>query len=145
MFRGRTFCKLLLRIGEIHSLLPSTVPFLALTATITKANPLEVSRILGLHNEILVSKSPCKSNIMYFKQKFISIKENFGDIVKGLSTKRLEYPKTIVYCQCCEDCTVFFQENMAVNFTDPQMLLMLLLKFHVLEWWICLRVVQKSM
>ena len=78
---------------------------------------------------------------MYFKQKFISIKQNFGDIVKGLSTKRLEYPKTIVYCQRCEDCAdifLFFQENMAVNFTDLRMLLMLLLKFHVLEWWICL-------
>ena len=112
----------MLRIGEIRSLLPSTVPILALTATITKANRIEVSRILGLRNEILVSKSPCKSNIMYFKQKFTSIKENFGDMVRGLSTKRLEYPKTIVYCQRCEDCAdifLFFQENMGVNFTDP--------------------------
>jgi len=88
----------MLRIGEIRSLLPSTVPILALTATITKANQMKVSRILGF-----AMKLSCKSNIMYLKQKFISIKENFSDRVKGLSTKGLEYPKTIVYCQLCED------------------------------------------
>lgn len=112
----------MLRIGELCSLLPSTVPILGLTATITTAKRIEVSRILGLHNEFLISKSPSKNNIMYYKKKFISIKENFSEMVKCLSAQRCKFPRTIIYCQCCEDCAdiyLYFQESLGVNFPEP--------------------------
>lgn len=60
MLRGQSFRKIMSRIGEIRSLLPTEVPILALTTTITKAGRVEVSKTLGLHNEAVITMSPSK-------------------------------------------------------------------------------------
>ena len=57
--------KLLLRIGEIRSLLPDQARIMALTATATEKLRKTASSIIGLRDEVVVSKSPCKNNIMY--------------------------------------------------------------------------------
>ena len=54
------FRKLLLRIGEVRSLLPSEVKIMALTATATTKLRTDVSRAIGLKNELVISKSPSK-------------------------------------------------------------------------------------
>ena len=59
----------MLCIGEIRSLVPTEVPILALTATITKAGRVEVSKTLGLRNEAVVAMSPSKSNIKFLKMQ----------------------------------------------------------------------------
>lgn len=112
----------MLRIGEIRSLLPTDVPILALTATITKAGRVEVSKTLGLHNEAVITMSPSKSNIKFLKMPFLSIEENFGEMTEDLSRERLRFPRTIIYCQRCNDCSdifIFFQNVLGVNFTEP--------------------------
>lgn len=121
-FRGQTFRKIISRIGEIRSLLPSKVPILALTATVTKINRAEITRSLGLTNELLVTKSPSKSNIFYNKSFFVSIEYNFGPLLERLSAERLCFPRTIIYCQKCEDCAdifLYFQNNLGCCFTEP--------------------------
>ena len=65
IYRGETFRKLLLRIGEIHSLLPDKARIMALTATCTEKLRKTVSSLIGLRDELVISKSPCKNNIMY--------------------------------------------------------------------------------
>ena len=67
ILRGQAFRKIMLRISEIRSLLPAEVPILALTATITKAGRVEVSKTLGLCNEAVITMSPSKSNIKFLK------------------------------------------------------------------------------
>ena len=122
LFRGQTFRKTLSRIGEIRSLLPGKVPILALTATVTKTNRAEITRLLGLTNELLVSQSPSKSNIVYKKSLFTSIEYNFGPILKKLSEERIHFIRTIIYCQKCEDCAdlfLYFQNNLGRYFTEP--------------------------
>ena len=63
--RGETFRKVMLRVSEIRSLLPERTKILALTATATTTLRLEVSRILGMCDPLVVALSPCKSNIIF--------------------------------------------------------------------------------
>ena len=56
---------MLLRIGEVRSLVPSSVHMLALTATATRPDHEEVIRVLGMKNPSIVAVSPCKPNIIY--------------------------------------------------------------------------------
>ena len=120
--RGQTFRNLMSCIGEIWSLLPVGVPVLALTATITRVSQIEVSKLLGLQNNLIISKSPSKDNITYKKAPFISIKENFSGMVKQLDVQRSCFPRTIIYCQRCEDCAdifMYFMKTLGSNFTEP--------------------------
>ncbi len=52
--RGETFRRLLLRIGEIRSLLLAHAKIMALTATATAALRMEVSKIVGMRDELVV-------------------------------------------------------------------------------------------
>ena len=120
--RGESFRKQMSRIGEIRSLLPPEVPILALTATITKRVRNEVSNTLGLRNEAITAMSPCKANIKYCKKTFQSIKESLAGVAKGLSYQRTKFPRTIIYCQRCADCSdifIYFQDYLGIDFTEP--------------------------
>ena len=48
----------------MRSLLPSEVKIMALAVTATTKLRTDVSRVVGLKNELVISKSPSKSNIM---------------------------------------------------------------------------------
>ena len=72
LFRGETFRKLLLRVGEVLSLLPPEIHFMALMATATKQLCYDVARVLGMSGETVVARSPSKDNIMYYAINFIS-------------------------------------------------------------------------
>ena len=79
---GETFRKLLLRIGEIRSLLPDQARIMALTATATEKLRKTASSIIGLRDEVVVSKSPCKNNIMYVVVESTAIEEVFMPIAR---------------------------------------------------------------
>ena len=51
----------MLRIGEIRSLLPDQARIITLTATATEKLWKTASSIIGLRDEVVVSKSPCKT------------------------------------------------------------------------------------
>lgn len=110
------------RIGEIRSLLPNGIPVLALTATITRVNRIEVTKLLGLQNNLIISKPPNKDNIKYRKALFISVEENFSEMTRQLEVERSCFPRTIIYCQRCEDCAdifMYFMKTLGSNFTEP--------------------------
>ena len=77
MLRGETFRKLLLKIGEVRSLLPERVNIMALTATATTKLRINISRVIGMQNELVISRSPCKDNIMYEVADFATVEETF--------------------------------------------------------------------
>ena len=56
--RGESFRKVLLRIGELRSLVPPTVKLMALTATVTHPLLNEVKTILGMKDMVTVALSP---------------------------------------------------------------------------------------
>ena len=72
------------RIGEIQSLLPSQVPILALTATITKNDQVEVSKTLGLRKEAVIAMSPSKSKIKFIKMPLLLIEGSFNEVAEDL-------------------------------------------------------------
>ena len=121
-YRGETFRPLLLRIGEIRSILPREVNVMALTATATHQLHLEVSRIIGMQNKLVVAISPIKSNIFYAIRKFVSIEETFSPIIRAITINALNVPKTIIYCRHMDDCAdlySFFRETLKEKFTLP--------------------------
>ena len=60
---GETFRWLLLRVGEVRSLIPLVVYLMALTATATKQLRGNVARVLGMSGEAVVARSPSKDNM----------------------------------------------------------------------------------
>lgn len=123
MCRGETFRKVLGRIGEVQSLLPSTVKVMALTATATKTIRLSVSRTIGLQNPYVVTRSPCKPNLIYSVGVFEkTVDDSFLPLAKRLQHQRISFPKTIIYGQTfgmCADIYLFLKHYLGSNFTEP--------------------------
>ncbi len=95
---------------------------MALTATATSKLRAEVARTLGMTDELVVSVSPCKANIMYAIGAFTTIPETFLPVVDRLRNDRSNFPRTIVYCRRYEDCAnlyLFFKDQLGAEFTEP--------------------------
>ena len=51
--------------GDLRSFLPSSEPFVALTATAANTTPRDIFDSLGLFNTVTISESPNRNNIIY--------------------------------------------------------------------------------
>lgn len=95
---------------------------MALTATATERLRKTASSIIGLRDEVVVSKSPCKNSIMYTVVASATIEEVFMPIARGLYKDRLLYPRTLIYCRSYTDCSSiysFFQSFLGKQTTEP--------------------------
>ena len=118
--RGETFRKVLLRVNEVRSLLPQATKMLALTATATTSLRLDVSRILGMNDPLVVALSPCKSNIIFSVVPFKT--DMFQPMIERLRTEKLSFPRTIIYCRRFSDCAdlySLFRNQLGFDFTEP--------------------------
>ena len=84
-YRGGDFRKLFSRLGELHSIVPSHINIMALTATATRTLQQEVCFILGMHDYVTVEVSPNKPNIIYLMCD--SIMETFDPIAEKLKSE----------------------------------------------------------
>ena len=84
--------------------MPAHVNLLAPTATATRTSRMDVTRLLGMRNEKVISLSPCKANITYDVIPFVSLHESFSKVVERLQNERTTFPRMIVYCRRFEDC-----------------------------------------
>ena len=94
----------------------------ALTATATSKLRTQVALTLGMINEIVVSLSPCKPNIMYSTRTMTTISDTFLPMVERLRNERARFPRTIVYCRRYGDCAelyMLFKNALAADFTEP--------------------------
>ena len=91
-------------MGEVRSLISSSVNVMALTATATKSLRREVCRILGMNDPFLVTVSPDKSNIVFHVSQFVSLEGTFKPIMEELQKERANMERTIIYCQQQETC-----------------------------------------
>ena len=122
MYRGDSFRKALSRIGEVRSLLPCNANILALTATTTTKLRVDVAEVVGMKDEIVVSISPCKSNILFAVTRYTSVQDAFQPVADRLRTDRSKCPRIIIYCrriQECADLYLFFKECLGLYFHDP--------------------------
>ena len=123
LFRGESFRSVLKRIGEVRSLLPRGVNVMALTATATKAIRLSVSRTIGLNNPYVLTRSPCKSNLIYTTGVFKTVQETFGVLADRLQEQQFSFPKTIIYGQSfrmCADIYLYLKDLLGSSFTHPE-------------------------
>ena len=121
-FRGQTFRKVLQRIGEVRSLVPSSINLMALTATAKKSLQEEVATMLGMKAPKIVAASPSKPNTTYMIKYYSSIKEAFDKLVAGIVKARVKFPRTIVYCQRLKECGYLYKhlrETLGRHFTEP--------------------------
>ena len=68
---------------------------MALTATATKTLRRDVARIIDMSDELVVSRLPVKSNVMYVVVPFSSIQQTFSSLAKTLQEKITTCPRMI--------------------------------------------------
>ena len=77
---------------------------MALTATATTNTRRSVCRILGMVQPKIVALSPNRVNIHYsVHKKGATIEETFSELVNELREKRLQTPRTVIFCRSYED------------------------------------------
>ncbi len=95
---------------------------MALTATATKTLRRDIARIIGMRNELIVSRPPVKSNVMYTVVQTSSVEETFSLISKRLHQEQQACPRMIVYCTNYRDCAniyLYFKNCLGNSFTEP--------------------------
>ena len=116
-YRGESFRKLLLRIGEIRSLLPDQARIIPAMERLRKT----ASTIIVIKDEVVMSKLPCKNNIMHAIVESAAIQQVLP-IAKRLCEDRASYPRTLIYCRSYTDCSsiyLFFKTFLGNNTTEP--------------------------
>lgn len=95
---------------------------LALTATASISLRVDVGRLLGMRDEVVISISPCKQNIIYGIVPFVTFEDSFKPVVDNLVNDRLSSPRTIIYCRKIDDCAnlyLHFRTKLGKHFTEP--------------------------
>jgi bloom syndrome protein len=119
---GDNFRVAFAKIGDIRSLLPTSVNILALTATATRETYKIVCDRLSMPQPALIAVSPCKSNIFYTVLPEITVEEISKQISDGILNERHNYPKTIIFTRDYRTCAeIFFaiRSKLGNNITDP--------------------------
>ncbi len=103
-------------------MLPDGTHIMALTTTATSKLRRSISRIIGMNDELVVSKSPNKNNITYAIVESSVINETFLPIAKHLREDQVKYPDTIIYCRSYTDCAniySFIKSYLSIYSTNP--------------------------
>ena len=123
IFRGNFFRTEFSHLGEIRSLLSSSVHVMALTATATKTSRRAICRVLGMQAPLIISESPNKPNIKYSViPKSAPFEESLAFLVEELESKRANVDKTIIFCRTYETVTAiyrYFKANLRESMTEP--------------------------
>lgn len=96
---------------------------MALTATATKAIRLSVSRTIGLKDPYVLTRSPCKSNLIYTTGTFKTVQDTFCVLADRLQKQKSCFQKTIIYGQSfkmCADIYLYLKDCLGSNFTQPE-------------------------
>lgn len=119
---GDEFRIALAHIGELRSLIPSSVHIIALTATATLQIVKVVAERLSMVNPILVALSPHRQNITYKVQQKTNVDTFCTSLCCELNHFRIKLPKTIVYVRTYKDCIDTYMQLKKIlgpAFTEP--------------------------
>ena len=122
MHRGDTFRIVMAKLGDLRSLVPSSVQMMALTATATNSDRVAISRTLGLRCPFVLARSPAKANISYSVGEFVNVPTTFEQFAEKLAIEKCSFPKTIIYGQTfsmCGDVYSFLHDKLGYEFTVP--------------------------
>ena len=96
---GTDFRPSFARVHELRSLLPSSAPVLAATATVTSTSLAFVVKQLNMVEYRLVYVYPERSNIFYEVKSRTSIEQDLSDILTDLKANSVNATRVIIYCQ----------------------------------------------
>ena len=114
---------MLKRIGEVRSLISSSVHMMALTATATRSDRLAVTQTVGLRNPFVLTKCPTKANLVYHVRPFLTIAETFKVFAERLKNEKNKFPKTIIYGRSfgiCADIYLYLKSQLGSGFVIPE-------------------------
>ena len=77
---------------------------MALTATATVKLRKDVARVIGMTNELVISKPPTQKNFMYCVTHFSTMAETFLPVARRLQQERSHCPRVIIYGRSYADC-----------------------------------------
>ena len=75
-----------------------------------------------MKDELVVSISPCKLNIMFAVTRYTSVQDAFQPGAERLHMDQSKCPRIIIYCQRIEECAdlyLFFKGYLGLHFSDP--------------------------
>ena len=101
--RGDEFRTEFSKIGELRSLIPTSVNIMALTATATSEVLKVVTERLSLDNPLIIGLSPSQSHIFYNAEKLPDIANYCRELSAKLKIKRLSFPKMLIFCRSYAD------------------------------------------
>ena len=119
---GDEFRTAFANIGDLRSLLPTSVKVMALTATATQETLRVVSERLSMRNVAIVSLPPGAANITYSIQPLQHLDEFTDAICEEIGKERVRYPKTVIFCQKYRDCSDLYtslHRKLGPGFTEP--------------------------
>ena len=123
LHRGDEFRPAFAEIGQLRSVVPDTVPLLALTATTTKTIFQAVTDRLSLReNVILVALPPQRSNITYSVKPLQSVSEFACGFADSISRLGMNFPKTVIFCRSyniCSEMYILIKNLLGPKLTDP--------------------------
>ncbi len=98
-------------VGELRSLLPVSLPELALTATVSLTTRKKTLKLLGQQKCLEVVRSPDRSNIRLAVKKVSSDATNtFSWLVNELIVKGPQTARTVIYCKSISNCSMLFHD-----------------------------------
>ena len=109
-------------LGQLRSVIPDRVHFIATTATATIATFTLIRDRLFLKDPKIVALPPEKANVHYSVVMNANFEEYLSTITEELTLHRTVLPKTIIFCRKLIDCSkVYLQirHTLGENFTDP--------------------------
>jgi len=120
--RGDEFRQAFSKIGELRSIIPDHVHLLALTATATKDTYQVVCSRLSLVDPVVIGLSPDRPNLMLNVVGKPSINEYCKQLSQDFKLKRMEFPKTIIFCHNYQDVSDMYTSlirHLGTNKTEP--------------------------
>jgi len=118
---GDQFRTTFAQIGDLRSLIPSTVSIMALTATATSETLCVVRCRLSMDKPTLIALPPCRDNIKYQVHSKIDADDFTTSLCREFASKRTSFPKTVIYVRLYSDCTsvyMLLKHKMGIAFTE---------------------------
>ncbi len=100
------------RLNELKSIVPSSVPLMALTATATRETREKMFDILNMRDPFELVESPYKENITFAVQEMdntVSLTGHFQWLIDEIKNEKSKCKRTIIYCQTIKQASILFQ------------------------------------
>ena len=119
---GDEFRKAFAVIGELRSLLPTSVNLMALTATATIETFQVIVKRLSLNKPILIGLPPNRNNIYYAVDNEKDVYDLTDKLAEEIKTMRCAFSKTVLFVRTYQDCSniyLLLKKKMGEAFTEP--------------------------